>query len=108
LTSLSGFAPPLLLALGTRIATKSAQRNINTVTTNVPGPQVPLYVLGRRMLKAFPYVPLGGQIRIGVAIFSYDGQVNFGVTGDFDTAPDLDVLCRGIEEGMREMIKLAR
>jgi WS/DGAT/MGAT family acyltransferase len=105
LTSLSGFAPPILLALGTRIASRAQQRNVNTVTTNVPGPQVPLFAAGRRMLKAFPYVPLGGSMRIGVAIFSYDGQVNFGVTGDFDTAPDIDVLCAGIEDGMAEMLK---
>ena len=50
-----------------------------------PGPQFPLYAAGRRMLRAFPYVPLGGQIRIGIAIFSYDGEVNFGITGDYDT-----------------------
>ena len=105
LTSLSGFAPPLLLALGTRVAMRAPQRNINTVTTNVPGPQVPLYAAGRRMLKAFPYVPLAGSIRVGVAIFSYDGQVNFGVTGDYDTAPDIGVLCAGIEDGMAELLK---
>ncbi len=107
LTSLSGFAPPMLLALGMRIGTKSAQRSINTITTNVPGPQLPLYVLGRRMRSAYPYVPLGGQMRITVAIFSYDGQVNFGITGDFDAAPDLDVLARGIERGLAEMRALA-
>lgn len=107
LTSLSGFAPPLLLALGTRLATRAPQRNINTVTTNVPGPQVPLYAAGRRMRKAYPYVPLAGQVRIGVAIFSYDGQVNFGVTGDYDSAPDIEVLCSGIEAGMRELVALA-
>jgi len=107
LTSLSGFAPPMLLALGMRLAGRMAQRNINTVTTNVPGPQAPLYAAGRRMLKAYPYVPLAGQVRIGVAIFSYDGQVNFGVTGDHDTTPDLDVLCRGIEAGMDELLALS-
>jgi WS/DGAT/MGAT family acyltransferase len=107
LTSLSGFAPPALLALGARIATKTAQRNINTVTTNVPGPQLPLYVLGRRMLAAYPYVPLASQIRIGIAIFSYDGNVTFGVTGDYDAAPDVDVLCRGIEEDMAKLVALA-
>ena len=61
LTSLSGFAPPMLLALGDRVATRVPQRNVNTVTTNVPGPQCPLYAAGRRMLEAFPYVPLGGS-----------------------------------------------
>jgi diacylglycerol O-acyltransferase len=104
LTSMGGFAPPMLLALGMRLATRVAQRNVNTVTTNVPGPQMPLYVAGSRMLKAYPYVPLAGQIRIGIAIFSYDGQVNFGVTGDHDTTEDLDVLCTGIEAGMDRLL----
>jgi diacylglycerol O-acyltransferase len=107
LTSLSGFAPPVLLAVGTRLATRAPQRNVNTVTTNVPGPQITLYASGRRMLKAYPYVPLAGQIRVGVAIFSYDGQVNFGVTGDYDAAPDIDILCEGIEAGMDELLVLA-
>jgi diacylglycerol O-acyltransferase len=104
LTALTGFAPPALLALGTRLAARYPQRAVNTVTTNVPGPQVPLYAAGRRMLKAYPYVPLAGQLRVGVAIFSYDGHVNFGVTGDYDTAADIDVLCTGIEAGMKEML----
>ncbi len=107
LTSLSGFAPPLLLALGGRLATKGAQRNINTVTTNVPGPQIPLYVLGRRMLEAYPFVPLGAQMRVTVAIFSYNGHVNFGVTGDYDAAPDIDVLCRGIEKSVADLLAAA-
>jgi WS/DGAT/MGAT family acyltransferase len=106
LTSMSGFAPPMLLAMGMRLATRAAQRNVNTVTTNVPGPQFSLYAAGRRMIRAFPYVPLGGQIRIGIAIFSYDGEVNFGITGDYDTTPDLDVLTSGIEDGMAQMLKL--
>jgi diacylglycerol O-acyltransferase len=107
LTSLSGFAPPMLLALGTRVAMRIPQRNINTVTTNVPGPQFPLYAAGRRMLEAFPYVPLAGSVRIGIAIFSYSGMLNYGVTGDYDTAADIGVLCRGIEDGMNELLKLA-
>jgi diacylglycerol O-acyltransferase len=107
LTSMSGFAPPMLLALGMRLATRAAQHNVNTVTTNVPGPQFPLYAVGRKMIRAFPYVPLGGQIRISIAIFSYNGEVNFGITGDYDTAPDLDVLTAGIESGMVQMLKLA-
>jgi len=105
LTSMSGFAPPMLLALGMRLATRAAQRNVNTVTTNVPGPQFPLYAAGRRMVRAFPYVPLAGQVRLGVAIFSYDGEVNFGITGDYDTTEDIDVLAGGIEDGMTQMLK---
>jgi diacylglycerol O-acyltransferase len=108
LTSMSGFAPPMLLAMGMRLATRAAQRNVNTVTTNVPGPQFPLYAAGRKMLRAFPYVPLGGQIRIGIAIFSYDGEVNFGITGDYDTTRDMDVLTGAIEDGMAQMVKLSK
>jgi diacylglycerol O-acyltransferase len=106
LTSMSGFAPPMLLALGMRLATRAAQRNVNTVTTNVPGPQFPLYAAGRRMIRAFPYVPLGGQIRLGIAIFSYDGEVNFGITGDYDSTPDIDILAGGIQDGMTQMLKV--
>ncbi len=108
LTSLSGFAPALLLALGTRLAFRLPQRSLNTVTTNVPGPQKPLYLAGRRMLEAMPYVPLAGHVRVGVAIFSYNGSLNFGVTGDYDTAPDIRVLCEGIEDGMAELVQLAQ
>jgi WS/DGAT/MGAT family acyltransferase len=111
LTSLSGFAPPILLALGTRVAARVAprvaERSVNTVTTNVPGPQFPLYALGRRMLEAFPYVPLAAPIRIGVAIFSYDGKLAFGVTADWDSASDVEVLCAGIEDGIAELLKRA-
>ncbi len=105
LTSMSGFAPPMLLAVGMRLASKAGQRNVNTVTTNVPGPQFPLYAAGRRMIRAFPYVPLAGQVRIGIAIFSYNGEVNFGITGDYDSTADIDVLAHGIEDGMAQMLK---
>jgi WS/DGAT/MGAT family acyltransferase len=104
LTSLSGFAPALLLALGTRLAFRVPQRTLNTVTTNVPGPQRPLFLAERRMLEAIPYVPVAGQVRIGVAIFSYDGALKFGVTGDYDTAPDIRVVCDGIERGVGELL----
>jgi diacylglycerol O-acyltransferase len=107
LTSLGGFAPPMLLALGERVATHVPQHSVNTVTTNVPGPRHPLYAVGRRMLEAFPYVPLGGHVRVGVAIFSYDGALTFGVTGDYDAAPDVDVLCQAIESALRELVALA-
>ena len=108
LTSLGGFAPEMLLALGARVATRVPQRNVNTVTTNVPGPQRPLFLAGRRMLEAFPYVPLGGHVRVGVAIYSYDGGLGFGVTGDEGTAPDVGVLGDGIEASMRDLLAAAR
>jgi WS/DGAT/MGAT family acyltransferase len=106
LTSLSGFAPPLLLALGSRLVTLSPRLNMHTATTNVPGPQQPVQTLGRRMLRSYPFVPVVGAIRIVVAIFSYDGGLYFGVTGDYDGAPDIDALTAGIEHGMDDLLAL--
>jgi diacylglycerol O-acyltransferase / wax synthase len=107
LTALSGFASPMLLALGGRVAGRAPQRNVQTVTTNVPGPQHPLFFSGRRMLEAFPFVPLGGSIRVGIAIFSYDGALNYGITGEYEHAADIEVLGRGIEEGIQELLGAA-
>jgi diacylglycerol O-acyltransferase / wax synthase len=104
LTSMSGFAPPLLLALGSRLVTLSPRLNMHTATTNVPGPQQPVQTLGRRMLQSYPFVPVVGSIRIVVAIFSYDGGLFFGVTGDYDGAPDIDVLTAGIGSGMDQLL----
>jgi WS/DGAT/MGAT family acyltransferase len=107
LSSMSGFAPPLLLALGSRLVTLSPRLNMHTATTNVPGPQQPVQTLGRRMLESFPFVPVVGSIQIVVAIFSYDGGLYFGVTGDYDGAPDIAVLTAGIEQGMKDLLALA-
>jgi diacylglycerol O-acyltransferase len=107
LTSLSGFAPPLLLALGGRIMARSPSMGVQTGVTNVPGPQQPLQTLGRRLLESFPYVPLIGNVRISTAIFSYDGELYFGVTGDYGTCTDLDVLTTGIERAMSELLERA-
>jgi diacylglycerol O-acyltransferase / wax synthase len=84
------------------------QRYVTTVTTNVPGPQTPQHLLGRRMEKAYPYVPIAEGIRIGVAIFSYDGQLTFGVTADLGEVPDVEVLTDGITRGMEELLALVR
>lgn len=106
ITSLGGFAPPMLLSLGMRVATRMGRRigNLDTITTNVPGPQFPLYSCGRKMLRACPYVPLAAPLRVGVSIFSYDGELVFGITGDYDTAADIGVLARGIGEGVTELL----
>jgi WS/DGAT/MGAT family acyltransferase len=108
LSSLSGFAPPLLLALGSRLITLSPRLNMHTATTNVPGPQQPVETLGRRMLESYPFVPVVGSVRIVIAIFSYDGGLYFGVTGDYDGASDIDVLGDGIAAGMEELLAIAR
>jgi diacylglycerol O-acyltransferase len=107
LAQLSGFAPPLLLALGSRAMTRSLRLNMDTATTNVPGPQHPVGALGRRLLESYPYVPIAGAIRIVVAIFSYDGGLYFGVTGDRDHASDVGVLTAGIESDLERILQRA-
>jgi WS/DGAT/MGAT family acyltransferase len=107
LTSLSGFAPPMLLALGGRIAARSPSLGVQTGVTNVPGPQQPLQTLGRRLLESFPFVPLIGNVRISIAIFSYDGGLYFGVTGDYDSSRDIDVLTAGVERAMAQLLSVA-
>ena len=77
LNSLSELAPPVLLALGARIFAGLEQHAVQTVTKNVPGPRQTLYAAGCRMLNAYPYVPLSGSVRIGVAIFSYSRPADF-------------------------------
>ncbi len=105
LAQLSGFAPPLLLALGSRVMTRSLRLNMDTATTNVPGPQRAVHALGRRLLESYPYVPIVGTIRIVVAIFSYNGGLYFGVTGDRDHAPDIGTLTAGIESGLVDLLE---
>jgi diacylglycerol O-acyltransferase / wax synthase len=107
LTSLSGFAPPMLLALGARLMARSPSLGLQTGVTNVPGPQQPLQTLGRRLLESFPFVPLIGTVRISIAIFSYDGGLYFGVTGDYDSSRDIDILTSGVRRAMAELLALS-
>ena len=69
---------------------QARQRFFNLVVTNVPGPQFPLYLLGRRLTALYPQVPLAQNQALGIAIMSYDGRLNFGLLGDYDAMPDLD------------------
>lgn len=105
LTGLLGFAAPSLLALGSRAAFRIPQPLVQTVTTNVPGPRFPLYLLGRKLTELYPYVPIGNNLRIGVAIFSYLDRFTFGITADYRAVPqpDLDLLSRGIKRGIAEL-----
>lgn len=80
---------------------------VNVIVTNVPGPQVPLYLMGARMLEAFPYVPVGANFSLNVAILSYDGALNLSITADAETCPDADVLARGIEASIAELAEVA-
>jgi len=90
LTELSGFAPPTIMAQAARL--QAHQRMYNLVVTNVPGPQFPLYALGRKLLSIFPVLPLAENTALGIAIMSYNGQLEFGLTADYDGLPDVEVL----------------
>jgi diacylglycerol O-acyltransferase / wax synthase len=111
LTHLAAAVPPAFMGQGTRLVSRLLsqvpQRTMNTVTTNVPGPQFPLYFAGREMLEYLPYVPIGPGVRIGVAILSYNGRLHFAVTGDYDTAPDIAILADGIEAALATLLDLA-
>jgi len=89
-------APPMVVGPVSRMVMRAVhrlpQRSINTVTTNVPGPQFPLYCLGQEMLENRPFVPISHGIRVSTAILSYNGHLCFGITGDYETAPDVRVL----------------
>jgi WS/DGAT/MGAT family acyltransferase len=106
--SAGDFVPATLMTLGARVYATVGQRVVNTVTTNIPGPQYPLYLLDRRMLEMFPYIPVAQGVRISVGIVSYDGHLAIGATGDYDAVPDLDVLCTGIEDSLAELIATVR
>jgi WS/DGAT/MGAT family acyltransferase len=107
LTGLAGFAAPTLLAMGSRLTFRLPQSLTQTVTTNVPGPRFPLFMLGRRLVEIYPYVPIAYRLRISIGIFSYLDQLTFGIAADFDSEPDIGVLSRGIHAGFEELVERA-
>jgi len=106
LLSLTGHAPPVLHVMLAQ--SLFASRLFNITVTNVPGPQLPLYALGSKLVEVAGLVPLAAEHAVGVAILSYEGHVTFGLIADRDTVPDLDVLRDGIEESLDELLELAR
>ncbi|MGY1692335.1 WS/DGAT/MGAT family O-acyltransferase [Geodermatophilus sp. SYSU D01105] len=105
--AMGDFVAPTLLALGVRAAVAASSTWYQAVTTNVPGPRVPLYVLGRRMCSAHAYVPIAGGTRVSIGIFSYLKTMTFGINVDFDAFPDVDVLSGGIRRGVEELVAAA-
>jgi diacylglycerol O-acyltransferase / wax synthase len=103
LLGLTDYAAPTLLGLAARAA--HAQRFANLIVTNVPGPQVPLYCLGARMLEVYPIVPLSRNLTLNVAILSYCGQLHFGLIGDGASGRDLELLAGGIEDAFAELLR---
>lgn len=103
LTSLACWAPPQLVTMGVHTAARIPQSAVTTVVTNVPGAPGRRYLLGRRMLAHYPYVPIADRIRIGIAVTSYDEQIYVGITCDRDSVPDVAVLRAGIERGLDKL-----
>jgi hypothetical protein len=100
------FAPPTILAQASRL--NFSTRLFNLIVTNIPGPQFPLYVLGREMQQAMPVAFLPENHALAIAIMSYNGQMNFGLLGDFDALPDIDRIGEDIAKELAKLVSLAR
>jgi len=103
---LAALAPPVVHA--TLARSLYATRLFNVTITNVPGPQMPLYAHGALLREVHPVVPLAAAHSVGIAIFSYNGVITFGVIADSESTPDIDVLTDGIEQGIDELLALVR
>jgi len=101
LTQISDFAPPTIAAQAARL--QARQRFFNLVVTNIPGPQFPLYLLGREMEAIYPMVPLAQRQALCVGIFSYNGRLNLGLIGDYDAMADLDSFALDLEAATEEL-----
>jgi diacylglycerol O-acyltransferase / wax synthase len=105
LTQLAGFAVPTVLNQAARL--QSRQRFFNLTVTNVPGPQFPLFMMGRRLRAFYPKVPLVLNTALGIAIISYDGQLYFGLLGDYDEMADLDAFASDLRAAIAELATAA-
>jgi len=100
------FAPPTLLAQASRI--NFSTRLFNLIVTNVPGPQIPLYVLGRELEEVFPVAFLPQNHALAIAIMSYNGRINFGLLADYDAMEDVEIISEGISESLEELLEAAK
>jgi diacylglycerol O-acyltransferase / wax synthase len=105
LTNLAGFAPPTILSQAARL--QARQRYFNLVVTNVPGPQFPLYLLGRRLRGLYPVVPLARRQALGIAVMSYDGRLGFGLLADYDAVPELESIARDLDRAIASLARAA-
>jgi diacylglycerol O-acyltransferase len=111
LTAITSWAPATLHALGSRLASEprfGLQSRVNMVVTNVPGPQVPFYTGGARLLEVWPFVPVYHTLGLNVALVSYDGGVHVGLNADRELVPDLDRFGRHLEGAAAEFAAIAR
>jgi WS/DGAT/MGAT family acyltransferase len=100
---MSSFLPPQVVAAVSRA--QAYFRSFNLLVTNVPGPQFPLYLRGRRLLELFPQAPLAANQALSVAALSYDGRIGFGLLADHSLLPDIEVLRQGLEDSMDELTR---
>ena len=107
LAGVAGFAPTTFHALGSRVAAAQVRRGFHVVVTNVPGPQFPLYAAGALMLESYPVPPLLPGHALAIGVTSYDSHVYFGLSGDRDALPDLDVLGQCLTEALEELVDSA-
>jgi diacylglycerol O-acyltransferase / wax synthase len=105
LASVNNLAPPTILAQASRL--NFSTRLFNLLVTNVPGPQLPLYVLGRRLIDVFPIAFLPRNHALAVAIMSYDGSIDYGLLGDYDALGDINLIAEGIDEVLAELLEAA-
>ncbi|MEZ0291842.1 MAG: wax ester/triacylglycerol synthase family O-acyltransferase [Solirubrobacteraceae bacterium] len=105
LAGMQALAPPTIFAQASRL--NFSTRLFNLLVTNVPGPQVPLYVLGRELQDLFPVAFLPKNHALAIAIMSYDGGMDFGLLGDYDAMPDLDRIGEMLEESLAELLEAA-
>ncbi len=106
LAAVNNLAPPTILAQASRL--NFSTRLFNLLVTNIPGPQLPLYVLGRELRDLFPLAFLPENHALAVAIMSYNGRVEYGLLGDYDALPDIDVIADGIDAALQELLTAAR
>jgi diacylglycerol O-acyltransferase len=102
---MQALAPPTILAQASRL--NFSTRLFNLLVTNVPGPQFPLYILGRRLQDLFPVAFLPKRHALAVAIMSYDGGMDFGLLADYDAMPDLEQLAEMVDESLVELLDAA-
>jgi diacylglycerol O-acyltransferase / wax synthase len=106
LAAVNDLAPPTILAQASRL--NFSTRLFNLIVTNIPGPQMPLYLLGRQLEDLFPVAFLPNDHALAVAIMSYNGRLDYGLLADFDALPDLDEIADGIAESLAELLRAAR
>lgn len=105
ITEIAGFAPPTIASQAAKL--QARQRLFNLTVTNVPGPQIPLYLAGRKMTAIYPVVPLSQKTALGVAVMSYCGRLCFGLLADYDALPDLGDVVEDFEAAMFELAMAA-